>query len=186
MRRILIPAALLALAAAGGEPLRRIPSDFLGGSTANIEAWDRELGYVGNPNVLGRQDRTLFTVDFADFIDAGRVESARLTIRLGVFGQIDANHIEIEKFPRERPPLVNLDLLSQEPESFASVTVERGDHQAEVELDVTGAVNAALYVGYGALTFRLRNATTETLGNRHSQAEGVSVTPQNITLELVP
>ena len=58
--------------------------------------------------------------------------------------------------------------------------------QRQATLDVTEQLNAALAVGEGALTFRLRNITIETLGNRFSSAEGVSVPRQSVKLYIIP
>ncbi len=175
--RLLKPGAMVAAD-------RRKPSDFGAGATVNIDFWLTDKGYIGNPNQLSRRDRAMFSFDIADCLDAGEVRSASLVADMGVFGQIDSNTIELEVFTKELPQIDKIDLLSAEVVPVAEITVTEGQSAARLEADVTDLVNQALAEGRATITFRLRNATVEKLGNRKSAAEGAAVNPAQITLEI--
>lgn len=160
--------------------------DFGGGATANIEFWSNENCWVGNPNVLNRNDRVLFNFDLTRQLYAGKVTRAVLRISAAPLGIIDENRIAVERFVTERPVIANIDLLSQETEELAQFPVTAGTPVPTWEIDVTGAVNRILDSGEGTVAFRIRNLTTETRGNRNSAAEGVSVAPAGIQLEVTP
>ena len=163
----------------------RSVSSWYGGASVNIGIGDENHQYVGNPNTLNRRDRVMFSFDIRRYLYAGRVEKALLVYVSNPMGCLDTNEFELELFNSGRAALRKEDLISGDVTPLCQYEFSKTS-QRQATLDVTEQLNAALAVGEGALTFRLRNITIETLGNRFSSAEGVSVPRQSVKLYIIP
>ncbi len=163
----------------------RMASSWLGGASVNIDVCDENHHYVGNPNTLNRRDRVMFSFDIRRYLYAGRIKQALLVYENNPMGCLDKNEIELELFKNGRATLRNEDLISGDVMPLCRYEFSRTTPR-EATIDVTEQLNAALAIGEGALTFRLRNVTIETLGNRFSTAEGVIVPRQKVMLLVIP
>ena len=163
----------------------RTVSSWLGGASVNIDICDEKHHYVGNPNTLNRRDRVMFSFDIRRYLYAGRVKQALLVYENNPMGCLDKNEIELELFKSGRATLRNEDLISGEVMPLCRYEFSKTTLR-QATLDVTEQLNAALSIGEGALSFRLRNVTIETLGNRFSTAEGVIVPRQKVRLLVIP
>ena len=163
----------------------RTVSSWLGGASVNIDICDEKHHYVGNPNTLNRRDRVMFSFDIRRYLYAGRVKQALLVYENNPMGCLDKNEIELELFKSGRATLRNEDLISGDVMPLCRYEFSKTTLR-QATLDVTEQLNAALSIGEGALSFRLRNVTIETLGNRFSTAEGVIVHRQKVRLLVIP
>ncbi len=163
----------------------RSVSSWLGGASVNIDICDDKHHYVGNPNTLNRRDRVMFSFDIRRYLYVGRVKQALLVYENNPMGCLDKNEIELELFKSGRATLRNEDLISGDVMPLCRYEFSKTTLR-QATLDVTEQLNAALSIGEGVLSFRLRNVTIETLGNRFSTAEGVIVPRQKVRLLVIP
>lgn len=160
------------------------PDSFGGGSFINIGFWKHTNCWVGNPNSLNRRDRVVFQFDVREYLQEGKVKKAILVLPLKPFGILKANWLELECFKIERYPVSEMDIISNKVFPVTRLLI---DHKSTLlhNIDVTEMVNAALNRGAGTITFRVRNATIEKVGNRQNQPEGASVNFNQLKLEIV-
>ena len=148
-----------------------VPCGRAGGASANINFYDENQCYIGNPNVLNRKDRVLVNFDLRPFLMAGKVEQATLSLYLSPMGRLESNRLVLDAFTTPRTTLRSMDLIATDTRPVASFLFDCGIRPPWL-LDVTVQVNEALKKGEGFLTFRLRNLTVEKVGNRKNQPEG--------------
>ncbi len=160
-------------------------SSWIGGASVNIGISNEDHQYVGNPNTLNRLDRVLFSFDIRRYLYAGNVKKATLVYVNNPMGCLDVNEFELEVFNSGRAVLRKEDIISGDVEPLCRYEFSKTSPR-QATVDVTAQLNNALAIADGALTFRLRAITTETLGNRFSSAEGVVVPRQQVKLYITP
>lgn len=161
------------------------PSCWLGGLMVDIGINGTDFEYVGNPNKLNRCDRVLFSFDIRRMLYAGHVKSAILEFDNEPMGRLDENDFELDIFKSGRADIRKEDIISGEVDSLCVYNFKRGQDRV-LSLDITEQLNAALRIGEGALTFRLRDATIETRGNIYNDPEGIVLRRQTVKLIVKP
>lgn len=96
-------------------------------------------------------------------------------------GELEKNDIEISIFENGRTILRPEDIISRDIHAICSYTFTP-DTPHCLTVDLTDEVNKALYCGNGYISFRLRNITTEKLGNTKNAAEGIYVKQNSVRL----
>jgi len=156
-------------------------SDWIGGAKASISIQSKDLEYVGNPNTLNRCDRVVFSLDIRKFIYDGKVNEAYLEYQNNPMGVLESNDIALEVLESGRSTIRPEDIIASDTVSVCQYAFSKGESKY-LKIDVTELVNKALSIGDGYITFRLRNITTETLGNSKSAPEGIHVPKGNVRL----
>ena len=154
-----------------------------GGASVNISFYNEKQAYVGNPNPLGRKDRSMILFDLRGLLDKGSVSCATLELCMDPMGIITTNMFALEVFENSRSSLRNQDLIASDAKPirqflFSSQTMRT------MRVDVTELVNGILAKGDGYLGFRLKDITIEKVGNRQNKAEGLILKYQNCKMEI--
>ncbi|MBQ7651042.1 MAG: hypothetical protein IJS15_08785 [Victivallales bacterium] len=154
-----------------------------GGASVNITFYNEKQAYVGNPNPLGRKDRSMLMFDISGLLDKGAVKGATLELGMDPMGIITTNLFAIEVFENSRSSLRNQDLIASDAKLLRQFLFSSQSHRT-MRVDVTELVNGTLAKGEGNIGFRLKDITVEKVGNRQNKAEGLILKYQSCKLEI--
>ncbi len=170
---------------ATSQTVKLSPLTFGGGAKVNIGFWNLTTNrWIGNPNALNRCDRVVFNFDLSSYIEAGKLTRAVLVLPLQPFGKSEDNQLELQVFTAEHNPIKAMDLIAKDVKPLKKIAV-KSLSKTPVRVDVTTVVNKALARGDGGIAFRIRNITTEKLGNRTNKPEGAAVQRAHLKLEII-
>ena len=154
-----------------------------GGASVNITFYNEKQAYVGNPNPLGRKDRSMLMFDISGLLDKGAVKGATLELGMDPMGIITTNMFAIEAFENSRSSLRNQDIIASDAKLLRQFLFSSQSLRT-MRVDVTELVNSTLAKGEGYLGFRLKDITIEKVGNRQNKAEGLILKYQSCKLEI--
>lgn len=155
-----------------------------GGASVNITFYNEKQQYVGNPNPLGRKDRSMLLFDVRELLDKGSASKAFLEVGVAPMGILTTNMFAVELFEKSRSSLRNQDLIASDTKLLCQFLFSAKSIQT-MRLDVTESVNNALKQGDGYVGFRFKDITIEKVGNRQNKAEGLILQYQKCKMEIV-
>ncbi|MBO4345168.1 MAG: hypothetical protein J5833_05405 [Victivallales bacterium] len=155
-----------------------------GGASVDINVYSKTEPYVGNPNPLGRRDRSMVLFDIRGALDKGSVTSAVLDLGVTRMGILTTNMFAVEVFENSRSSLRNQDLIASDAKILRQFLYS-SNSPTSIRIDITDLVNAKLNQGDGYVGFRMKDITIETVGNRQNKAEGLVLIYQNCKMEIV-
>ena len=155
-----------------------------GGPSVNLNYYNEKQPYVGNPNPLGRKDRSMLLFDIRECLDKGAVSSASLNLGMAPMGIITTNMFAMEVFGNSRSSLRSQDLIASDAKLHRQFLFSAQSVQT-MRIDVTELVNNVLKQGDGYIGFRFKDITIEKVGNRQNKAEGLLFQYQKCKLEIV-
>ncbi|MBQ6471958.1 MAG: hypothetical protein IJJ33_08240 [Victivallales bacterium] len=161
------------------------PCDHGGGPSVSIAHYRTDQGYVGNPNRLCRNDRAIVNYDVRPFLAAGKVSRCVLELAMKPMGGQDCNLFALEMLAAPRIALRDMDLVASDAVPVHSFLFDRRCPEKK-HVDVTDFLKSALAKGHGLIAFRLRDVTTEKVGNRLNQAEGAILDYSQTILKIEP
>lgn len=138
---------------------------------------------IGHPNSCRRGDRALIRFDLRQFIAEGKINKAEFLFTISdIYGSTRKRILQLDCIKNECATLIHADITSEKAGSVCRLEIE--NPPMSVAIDVTKAVNAALFKGYGSITFRLKDPDAERLGNPENIPTGSGIPVSSIRLEI--
>ena len=119
-----------------------------GGASVDLNVYSKTEPYVGNPNPLGRKDRSMVLFDIRGAIDKGSVTSAVLDLGITPMGILTTNMFAVEVFENSRSSLRNQDLIASDTKLLRQFLYSSKSPK-NMRIDITDLVNGRLNQGEG-------------------------------------
>jgi hypothetical protein len=121
--------------------------------------------------------------DLRRFIAKEKIYRARFSFTISnIYGPDPKRILQLDCIRNECAKLIHADIMSEKAIPICQFEIDNPPQL--VSIDVTEAVNAALFKGFGGVTFRLKDPKAERLGNPKNIPTGSGVLVPSIRLEV--
>jgi len=141
---------------------------------------------LGSPNKLNRKDRVVIRLDLMDLIGKEKIKQASLHLRFSPYQATYPRQVEVELLNEEQRS-ITLDTgfgFTTTPLATLLLPFAPKVGVFEISLDVTDAVNKALWKGVASVTCRIRDRHCDQFGNLEKKPYAISIDASQTWLNI--